>query len=109
MTAAPGSGQILNIVLELWSRSSLSASVAAVSLACFGEPPSALAAGRAVPADQARRDAAEAAGLGDGGPRGEPVGAVRAVGAAPRPGLAVPRESFRLGAALPAGAWPTCP
>lgn len=75
-----------------------------ISLTCFGEPPGALAAGRAVPSDQAGRDAAEAAGLGDGGPRGEPVGAVRAVGAAPRPGLAVPRQGFRLGAALPAGA-----
>lgn len=73
-----------------------------VSLACFGKPPGALAAGRAVPSDQAGGDAAEAAGLGDGGPWGEPVGAVRAVGAAPGPGLAVPR--LGLGAALPAGA-----
>lgn len=62
-----------------------------VSLACFGEPASALAACCAVPPDEAGRDAAEAAGLGDGRPRGEPVGAVRAVGAAPRPRLPVPR------------------
>lgn len=75
-----------------------------LSLACFGEPPGALAAGRAVPSDEAGGNAAEAAGLGDGGPRGEPVGAVRAVGAAPRPRLAVPRQRVRLGAALPAGA-----
>lgn len=75
-----------------------------LSLACFGQSPGALAAGRAVPSDEARGNAAEAAGLGDGGPRGEPVGAVRAVGAAPRPGLSVPWQRFRLGAALPAGA-----
>lgn len=75
-----------------------------MTLACFGEPPGALAAGRAVPSDEAGRNTAEAAGLGDGGPRGEPVGTVRAVGAAPRPRLPVPRQRFRLGAALPAGA-----
>lgn len=80
-----------------------------IFLACFGEPPCALAAGRAVPPDEARGDAAEAAGLGDGGPRGEPVGAVRAVGAAPGPRFAVPRQRFSLGAALPAGSWTTCP
>lgn len=74
-----------------------------MGLACFGQPPGALAAGRAVPADQAWGDAAEAAGLGDGGPGGEPVGAVRAVGAAPRPGLAVPGQGIRLRAALAAG------
>lgn len=67
-----------------------------VSLACFREPPGALAAGRAVSADEAGGNAAEAAGLGDGGPRGEAVGAVRAVRAAPRPGLAESRQSFRL-------------
>lgn len=68
----------------------------AVALACFGEPPGALAAGRAVPSDEAGGNAAEAAGLGDRGPRGEPVRAVRAVSAAPRSGLAVPRKRFRL-------------
>lgn len=78
-------------------------------LARLGEPPGALAAGRAVAPHQAGGDAAEAAGLGDGGPRGEPVGAVRAVGAAPRPRLAVPRQRLRLRAALPAGARPAGP
>lgn len=78
--------------------------IPSVSLACFGEPPGALAAGRAVPSDEAGGYAAEAAGLGDGGSWGKPVGAVRAVGAAPRPRLSVPRQRFRLGAALPAGA-----
>ena len=47
-----------------------------VSLACFRESPGALAAARAVPSDEAGGNATEAAGLGDGGPRGEPVGAV---------------------------------
>lgn len=75
-----------------------------ITLACFGKLPGALAAGRAVSADEAWGDAAEAAGLGDGGPWGEPVGAVRAVCAAPRPRLAMPRQRVRLGAALPAGA-----
>lgn len=70
--------------------------IPAVSLACFGEPPGALAAGCAVPSDEAWGNAAEAAGLSDGGPQGEPVGAVRAVGAAPRPRLAVPWQRFRL-------------
>lgn len=74
-----------------------------VALACFRESPGALAAGRAVPTDEAGRDAAEAPGLGDGGPRGEPVGAVRTVGAAPRPRLAVAWQDLRLGAALAAG------
>lgn len=78
---------------------------ASVSLACFGKLAGALAAGRAVSSHQARWDAAKAAGLGDGGPRGEPVGAVRAVRAAPRPRFTVPRQRLRLGAALAAGAW----
>lgn len=93
-TSSQASKQILHIVTQLCDTAP--ASAPAVSLACFGEPPRALAAGRAVPADEAGGDAAEAAGLGDGGPRGEPVGAVRAVGAAPRPGLAVPRQRLRL-------------
>lgn len=80
----------------------VSYSCSAVSLACFGKPPGALAAGCAVPSDKAGGNAAEAAGLGDGGPRGEPVGAVRAVSAAPRSRLTVPW--LRLRAALPAGA-----
>jgi len=46
------------------------------SLACFRQSPGALAAGRAVPSDEAGGNAAEAAGLGDGGPRSEAVGAV---------------------------------
>lgn len=85
-------------------RSCRSEIIKCVRLTCLGEPPGALAAGRAVPPHEARGDAAEAAGLGDGGPRGEPIGAVRAVGAAPRPRLAVPRQRVRLRAALTAGA-----
>lgn len=45
-------------------------------LACFRQSPGALAAGCAVPSDKDGGNAAEAAGLGDGGPRGESVGAV---------------------------------
>ncbi|KAF3857115.1 hypothetical protein F7725_008974 [Dissostichus mawsoni] len=66
------------------------------------QPAGALAAGRAVPAHKAWADAAEAAGLSDGGSGREAVGAVRAVGAAPRTRVSVPR--LRLRAALPAGA-----
>lgn len=80
-----------------------------VSLACFGEPPCALAAGRAVPPDETGGNAAEAAGLSDGRPQGEPVRAVRAVGAAPRPRISVPRQRFCLRAALPAGTRPASP
>lgn len=89
-------------VYQYWTSSEHRA--ARLPLACFREPPGALAAGCAIPSDEDGGNAAEAAGLGDGRPRGKSVGAVRAVGAAPRPGLAVSRQRFCLRAALPAGA-----
>lgn len=78
-------------------------SLCSFTLACFGKPPGALTAGGAVATCQVRGDAAEAAGLGDGRPRDEAVGAVRAVSTAPGSRLTVWWLGLCLRAALPAG------